>query len=85
MSHSAPGYVLSHHVPPGPADCSKIVNDSMPARLRFTAAAIPPRPAPIMATVGVVACVVVIPITSRSQETLNGVSRSFQHGFTIAR
>ena len=49
-STSAPGYRLADQVPPTPGALSKIVKPSIPSRFRATAAAMPLKPAPMMAT-----------------------------------
>ena len=49
-STSAPGYRLFHQVPPMPAVSSKIVKSEIPCRCRATAAAMPLKPDPMMAT-----------------------------------
>ncbi|SRR6266581_4582182 len=54
-STSAPGYLLFHQVPPMPAESSKIVKSEIPCRFKATAAAMPLKPDPMMATLAALA------------------------------
>jgi hypothetical protein len=66
------------------------VNDVIPARVRFTAAAMPPKPAPMIATLGEETSGVLMMLAPgararKSQEYLNGMSPAFQPDFTTER